>query len=160
VPFARDLAAPPAEAGRAVRAAAEGWGAELEPEGAGPRTLHLPVVAGLRRGLVSGALALEANGSGSRLVFTPSEERYWLRPASVVVLALSAVGALLAVLWPFYPDLLSVAPFGVLLALGGWFLVLTRIRNAGPEEFLQDVERAVQEGGDGEDDLEETQPPE
>jgi hypothetical protein len=32
-----------------------------------------------------------------------------------------------------------VAPFGAVLALGGWFLVISRLRTSGPEEFLEAV---------------------
>ena len=42
-------------------------------------------------------------------------------------------------LWPFYPQLIAVAPFGALLALGGWFLVVSRLRTSGPDEFLDAV---------------------
>ena len=47
----------------------------------------------------------------------------WLWTPAVVVLLLAVAGALLTVLWPFYPRLLPVAPFGAILGLsapGSW----------------------------------------
>jgi hypothetical protein len=57
-----------------------------------------------------------------------------------MILVLAVLGAALTVVWPFYPQLLPVAPFGALMALGGWFLVISRLRSSGPEEFLKTVE--------------------
>jgi hypothetical protein len=138
-----DLEVPVAEACRAARRAVEGWGAELDGE-EGAWTVHLPVIAGLRRGVVSGRLEIEPRGSGSTVSLIPGESHYSLHLASVVVLLFSGVGAVLSLLWPFRPDLLPLAPFGIVLALGGWFLVLSRLRNSGPEEFLKAVELELQ----------------
>ena len=125
----------------AARAARE-WGGELEPAGGGGLAglLRLPVVAGLRRGTVSGRLAAEAlPGGGSRLQFTAAESFYYVHTPAVAVLVISALGGLLVVGWPLYPRLLPVAPLGAVLALGGWFLVVSKLRNSGPEEFLDGV---------------------
>ena len=131
----------PPEALRAVSAAAEEWGAELEPRG-GDRggDLRLPVVAGLRRGLLSGPVAVEGLGQGSRVVFRPAAAEYHVQGAAVVVLLMAGAGALLTVVWPLFPRLLPVAPFGAVLALAGWFLVISRLRSRGPAEFLESVE--------------------
>jgi hypothetical protein len=119
----------------ALRRAADGWGAELQKEGSGLR-LYLPVVHGLRRGLIAGPVTVAADEGGSRLVFRPDESDLRVQIASVVVLLAAVGGASLTVLWPFFPRLLPLAPFGALLALGGWFLVLSRLRTSGVEEFL------------------------
>lgn len=134
-----DLTVSETRAREAVLRAAEGWGAEVE-QGAEGWTLHLPVVAGLRRGFVSGHLEILSVGDCSRLRFLLAETHFSLHLSSVVVLLISAAGGVLSMLWPFRPSLLPVAPFGVVLALGGWFLVLNRLRNAGPEEFFKAVE--------------------
>ena len=55
------------------------------------------------------------------------------------VLLLATAGGVLTVLWPFFPNLLAVAPFGAVIALGGWFLVITRLRTSGPDDFLEAV---------------------
>jgi len=137
-----DLAVRPDAALAALRRAAEDWGAELD----GDRRLHLPVVQGLKRGVVSGPLRVEATEEGARVVFQPEESRLYVQMASVFILLVAIVGALATILWPFYPQLLPVAPFGALLALGGWFLVLSRLRNSGPDEFLVMVEAQAAEG--------------
>jgi hypothetical protein len=119
----------------ALNRAAEEWGAELRKE-QGASWLHLPVVQGLKRGLVSGPVRVEPTEDGARVVFQPRESRLYVQSTAVVILLAAIAGALLTVLWPFFPRLLPVSPFGALLALGGWFLVLSRLRTSGPDEFL------------------------
>jgi hypothetical protein len=137
------LPLPPQEASSVVDEAAEAWGAELEPEGSTRRIL-LPILAGLRRGVVRGTVAVEPAGTGSRVVLREDERLDSVHAPSLMVLLLAVLGAALVVLWPFYPQLLPVAPFGALMALGGWFLVISRLRSSGPEEFLKTVEAISQ----------------
>jgi hypothetical protein len=133
-----DLEMPPDRALSALRQTAEDWGAELKPNSTGGN-LRLPVVAGIRRGLVSGPVEVQTAAGGSRLVFRPEESAYYVQMPAVMILILSALGAVFTVLWPFYPQLITVAPFGALIALGGWFLVVSRLRTSGPDEFLAAV---------------------
>ena len=141
VEHAVDLPHAPAAALRALGAAAEEWGADFAPAVAGGSDgeLRLPVVAGLRRGLLSGPVAVTPAGRGSRLVFRPMAQDYYLETSAVALLSMAAAGALLTVAWPLFPQLLPVAPLGAVLAVGGWFLVLSRLRGQGPEEFLASV---------------------
>ena len=131
----------PEQALSALRQTVEDWGAQLQPgedgsvEMTGSRLL-LPVVAGIRRGLVSGPVEVQPAEDGSRVVFRPEESVYYVQTPSVMILILSVAGAILTVLWPFYPQLMTVAPFGAIMALGGWFLVVSRLRTSGPDEFL------------------------
>lgn len=131
-----ELDVPPGTALVTIRQTAEDWGAEFTRQGEGGR-LRLPVIAGLRRGLVAGTVTVLPTEAGSRVVFRPEETLVSVHGQSVAVLLLAAAGALVTVLWPFFPELMPVAPFGILLALGGWFLVISRLRNSGPEEFLE-----------------------
>jgi hypothetical protein len=140
-----DLPVRPDAALSALRRAAEDWGAELRQE-EGASWLHLPVVHGLKRGLVSGPVRVEAAGEGTRVVFQPEESRLYVQSASVFILAVAILGALVTVLWPFFPRLLPISPFGAILALGGWFLVLSRLRTSGPDEFLVVVEAQAEAG--------------
>lgn len=133
-----DLDMPPDRALLALRQTAEDWGAELQPGGSGGK-LHLPVVAGIRRGLVSGPVEVQKAEGGSRLVFRPEASVYYVQTAAVMILILSVLGAMLTVLWPFYPKLIALAPLGAIIALGGWFLVVSRLRTSGPDEFLAAV---------------------
>lgn len=143
-----DLAGSPETALAAAGRAAEAWGAELVREGRGGRLrLRLPVVAGLRRGFLSGPLTVEATPEGSRVVFHPEESVQSVQTASVVVLLLALAGGILTVLWPFYPQLLPLSSVGAVLALGGWFLVISRLRSRGPQEFLALVAAEAAGGG-------------
>ncbi|MFY9819757.1 MAG: hypothetical protein WAM82_00140 [Thermoanaerobaculia bacterium] len=135
-PHEIELDVPPEQALSALRQTAEDWGAHLSDEGT---RLHLPVVAGIRRGLVSGPVEVQPAEGGSRVVFRPEQSVYYVQTPAVLVLALSVAGAALTVLWPFYPQLMQVAPFGAIIALGGWFLVVSRLRTSGPDEFLTAV---------------------
>ena len=134
----------PEQALSALRQTVEDWGAQLQPgedgsvEMTGSRLL-LPVVAGIRRGLVSGPVEVQPAEDGSRVVFRPEESVYYVQTPAVMILILSVAGAILTVLWPFYPQLMTVAPFGAIMALGGWFLVVSRLRTSGPDEFLTAV---------------------
>lgn len=140
-----DLPVRPDAAFSALHRAVEDWGAELRQE-QGASWLHLPVVEGLKRGLVSGPVRVEATDEGARVVFRPAESRLYVQMPSVFILLVAILGALATVLWPFFPKLLPVSPFGALLALGGWFLVLSRLRTSGPDEFLVMVEAQAEAG--------------
>jgi hypothetical protein len=135
---------PPAEALAALRRTAEDLGAELQEDGPVVK-LHLPVLAGLRRGLVSGDVEILPAAGGSRLIFRPETAVYHVQTQAVMILLFATAGGLLTVFWPFFPGLLQVAPFGALIALGGWFLVISRLRTSGPDEFLNAV--AAREDG-------------
>ena len=141
-----DLDLPPAGALSALRRTAEDWGAELQESRDGGQ-LHLPVLAGLRRGLMSGPVEVRPAEGGSRVTFRPETSVYYVQTQAVLVLLLAVAGGLLTVFWPFFPKLLSIAPFGAVVALGGWFLVISRLRTSGPDEFLEAL--AAQEDGPG-----------
>ncbi|HYL06841.1 MAG TPA: hypothetical protein VE075_12420, partial [Thermoanaerobaculia bacterium] len=82
----------PRAALRAVGSAASEWGAEFEPGGEGGQ-LHLPVVAGLRRGLLSGPVVVEAAGEGSRVAFRPATQDYYLETSVIGLLVMAGAGA-------------------------------------------------------------------
>lgn len=130
----------------AVDRAAEDWGAGWEAGASGGR-LELPVSAGLRHGRVSARVDLRdlpdlrdggsgAEGPRTEITLRPERTEYHLWTPAVVVLVVAVAGALLTVLWPFFPKLLPIAPFGAILGLSAWFLIITRLQNRGPEEFL------------------------
>lgn len=137
-----DLSRPPEAALAAVGRAAESWGAEFQrddqPDGRGGR-LRLPVIAGLRRGVMSGPLTVEEMPEGARVVFRPEESVQVVQTGAVAILLVAVAGAALTVLWPFFPNLLPLSSFGAVMALAGWFLVISRLRTSGPQEFLATV---------------------
>jgi len=67
----------------------------------------------------------------------------------------ASFGELLTLAWPFFPSLMTVAPFGAILALGGWFMVVSRLRTSGPDEFLDAVAASGDSDGDGDGDARE-----
>lgn len=118
----------------AVSQAAEAWGAEWSRQGG---RLAFPVSAGLRYGRVVARAWVEPASEGSQLVLRVEERAYQLRTQAVVVLLIAAAGALTGLLWPFFPALLPLVPLGLVLALGAWFLVISRLTINGPEDFLE-----------------------
>lgn len=133
----------------AITEAAEAWGAEWQPEEAGGR-LRLPVAAGLRRGVLSGRLTLTTS---HELVFTVEDSRLVLHGPSVAMLALAAAGGVATVVGPFFvhrfPTILAIAPLAILLAVGGWFVVVANQRLLGVDDFLEFVEELATDPGEG-----------
>ena len=84
-----------------------------------------------------GPKAGPAAARGSRSC--PKRSHYGLNASAVAILVLASLGGLLTVLWPFYPRLLAAAPLGAVIALSGWFLVVSRLRTSGPDDFLAQV---------------------
>lgn len=133
------------QARQAVAAVAEAWGADWEP---GTDRLNLAATAGLRIGWVRGRIVFEgpeghAEGDSLELRFEREEEHFVIQRSAAFFLALAALGGLYVMIWPFLasgnPGALQLVPLAALLGLGGWFLVVSRLRNAGPEEFLKAV---------------------
>ena len=120
----------------AIGRAAEDWGARWtpDPDGRGGE-LVLPALAGLRRGLLTARLTISGGAVEARTI----EEHWRLNVAAVGVLVVSAAGACVTFLWPFFPRLLPALPVAALVAVSGWFLVVHRLRTSGVEEFLATV---------------------
>lgn len=133
-----ELAAAPADALAAVAATAEEWGGLWSPEAGGGR-LVLPVLAGLRRGVVAGPLAARPIAGGTRLTLTVESVSWRLHRTAAAVLVLGALGALPVLFWPLDERLLALAPPGLVLLLVAWFLVSSRLRTAGVDSFLAAV---------------------
>jgi hypothetical protein len=123
----------------AVEEAAEAWGGQLGRQGSGGE-LVLPVQAGLRHGLLRGRFEVAPQGGGSRLALTVDEIDWQVHRPAVAMLALGAAAAAVLVLWPFLPALQALLPLALVVAVGAWFLVIARLQNRGPEEFLALVE--------------------
>ncbi|MEL7061397.1 MAG: hypothetical protein AAGN46_15345 [Acidobacteriota bacterium] len=140
------MALPPASVRRELGEEAERWGGELA-EVDGALRLTLPVIAGLRRGWVSGTLALDpspTDGGSTEIGFVVDQSDYIVDRATVVFLAFAAFGALTTLLAPFFPRLVPLLPAGIFLALGGWLFVVARLRNSGPEEFFDALRAAAE----------------
>ena len=143
----------------AVERAAEDWGAGWRADD-GDRPggrLELPVSAGLRHGRLTARVEVthaRPDEAASEVTLTAERSEYHLWTPAVVILLIAAAGALLTVLWPFFPEaLLPAAPVGAILGLSAWFLIITRLQNRGAEEFLALVVAhagATLDGDDGE----------
>jgi len=132
-----------AELPEAVAQAAEAWGAEWSADAAdrdGGR-LTLPVVFGLRRGVLVGRVDFAPEADGSRLAWRLEESHLELQRASVAVLSFSVLALLPALAWPFRPQLLALLPFAAVMGLLAWWLVISRLETSGPEEFFATVAR-------------------
>ncbi len=129
----------------ALARAAEAWGAEWNgdtarhPERPSGGQLVLPVVFGLRRGVLVGRVDFEPAGEGARLVWRLEESHLELQRASVAILAFTVVALLPALAWPFNLKLLALLPFAAVMSLLAWWLVLSRLETSGPEEFFATV---------------------
>jgi len=137
----------------AVAAEAEAWGAEWEGHAGGGR-LALPVLFGLRRGVVAGEIAVTprpadpATPESSQIAWHLLRSELHVHRPAVAILALAAAAGLGTLLWPFFPVLIKLVPAAILLSLSAWWLVVSRLRTAGPREFL-DAVRARVEGQGG-----------
>lgn len=143
-----ELDRPPAEVGAAIAELAEAWDAEWAPA-AGGGTLELPVVHGLRRGVESGEVRLLRLGEGrTRLAWTLAASRLAVDRGSVAVLSFAAVPLVVTVAWPFWPALFALVPFAAVSGLVAWWLVVSRLRSRGPEEFFAELARELAAGGE------------
>ncbi|MEM9558296.1 MAG: hypothetical protein AAGC60_28840 [Acidobacteriota bacterium] len=166
--FTARLQAAPAEALGELEETVVAWGGEFQDQPAQPGTtpsalIQLPVRAGIRYGWVAGAVRAIPDGHGAadhgtdadhakngftRLEFTVDDEEYRVDKAAFGVLLLAAAGALVTLVAPLVPHLVSLVPVGILLAVGAWFFIIARLRNSGPEELFD----LLDEMGDEEDD--------
>lgn len=125
----------------AIAHTAEDWGAEWQvDEVASARPvggrLVLPVVFGLRRGVMAGRVEFEPAGDGTLLSWRLEESHLAIQRSAVVLLGLTVVAILPALAWPFVPRLFALMPFAAVMALLAWWLVLSRLETSGPEEFF------------------------
>ena len=115
--------------------AAEVWGAGWQTEDAGG-LLTLPVVQGVRQGVVYGRIDVAPSEGGTSLSFKTEDALYKINKSALAILLLGALGGLTVVLWPLSPRILQLAPIGVVLALVAWLLVVSRLRSSGIDDFL------------------------
>lgn len=111
------------------------WGADWQPGPRGGR-LRLPIVQGLRRGILAGDLTLETDDQDSVLRFEAGDGVYSVNRSALGILVLGALGGVTLILWPLFPAMLSLAPVGAVLALVAWLMVVSRLRHSDPEDFL------------------------
>ncbi|HVS02524.1 MAG TPA: hypothetical protein VMT16_07125 [Thermoanaerobaculia bacterium] len=140
----RELPVPPEAAAAAVEAELPHWGGSWQRQGLAG-AFELPVQAGLRHGLLRGRLEAAPHPHGATVQVAVEEEIWRLHRPAAALLAAAAAAAVAGVLWPFFPWLAGLLPLALVLSLGAWFLVLTRLRHHGAEELLGAVEAATRE---------------
>ncbi len=126
---------PPERVLEAIDEAAEMWGAEWQPAGAGGNLL-LPIVRGLRHGVLQITLALEPTPEGTSLSCRIQRSTLEINRSALAILILGGLGGLTVVFWPLSPKILQLAPLGAVLAFVAWLLVVSRLRNSGAEDFF------------------------
>lgn len=131
-----DLPVAPVEAARLLGEMAEGWGAAWEPRGTSGGQLALPARAGLRQGVLEGPVHATPTAEGTRIRFDVESSRFHVQYPAFFLLLLGGLGGLLGVVAPLVPALWPLVPVGVMLALGAWFLVVSRLQQSGAEDFL------------------------
>ncbi|MGE5233130.1 MAG: hypothetical protein ACM3OB_03390 [Acidobacteriota bacterium] len=136
-----DLDVPPGAALVALGETAEAWGGEWKRQGDGG-DLVLPVLAGLRRGYLLAKVAVEekqGDRTGAHLDLTVEKAELHVHRQAVAILLIAALASVATVLWPFFPALLALAAPATVIALGAWFLIVSRLKTSGPEDFLKAV---------------------
>lgn len=134
--FLRTFDQPPERVLTAVGEAAEIWGGAWRPAPALGGQLDLPVIAGLRRGVVRASVILDGSPTATSLRLEVEESRTGLNKSALAVLCLGAMGGLTLVFWPLSPRILQLAPIGAVLAIVAWLLVVSRLRYGGVDDFL------------------------
>ena len=123
----------------ALATAAEYWNAAWEPGPAGGK-LFLPVLAGIRRGRILARVEVRSTRDTSEIRLTVEHAEYEVNRPALLFLVLGALGGLLTLILPLYPkQLIAFLPLALVLLLGAWLLVASRVRNAGPRDFLDTV---------------------
>jgi len=62
-----------------------------------------------------------------------------------MILIFGAVGGLLLVVAPLVPALFELIPAAIVLLVAAWFMVASRLRTRGPDDFLELVESMLEE---------------
>lgn len=123
----------------ALDEAAELWNAAWEASPTGGR-LHLPVLAGIRRGRVLADVEVVEDATGCTIHLRSQSTDYEVNRPALVLLVMGAVGGLVTVIVPFAPiRLLGFLPLGIVMMIGAWLLVASRLRYDDPKEFLEVV---------------------
>lgn len=114
---------------------------DVPAEAAWAGRLHLPVSAGLRHGELAGHLVATGDDGGCDLRLDVEHSHYQVHRPALMLLLTAGLGAVILLLAPilmiFWPQFLNAVPLGIILALGGWFLVVSRLRTFQADDFLK-----------------------
>ncbi len=123
----------------ALREAAELWSAAWKDEDGGG-LLHLPVLAGIRRGRILARVDATAEANGCSVELSVESADYEINRTAVLILSLGGLGGLALILWPLAPArLLGFVPLGIVFMVVAWLAVASKVRTAGVDDFLDTV---------------------
>jgi hypothetical protein len=120
---------------------AEAWGGSFDEK---KGRLELPVLAGLRHGLVIAEVEALAQRDGTKLRLKILESHYQLDRGGTFALLIAAPAALAALVLPFFPRFWPLLPPALVLTLAAWFFVVARLRTSGIEDFLGELRKAAE----------------
>jgi hypothetical protein len=142
-----EIQATPTRTLAAVDQAAEMWDAAWEAAPYGGR-LHMPALAGIRGGSILLRVEATRSDAGTDLVLKVEDSAYRINRGAALFLLVGALGGISAVFWPLFPErLLPFVPLGLVMAIGAWLLIVSRLRSAGPQDFLDTVAELAEEDG-------------
>jgi hypothetical protein len=95
---------------------------------------------------VQARIDLVSQGHETLLTLQIVGEVLKLHTSAVAVLLFAAVSALATIFWPILPALSALVPLALVLGVAAWLLVVSRLRTAGPHEFLQALEETLHPG--------------
>ncbi|MGH9456058.1 MAG: hypothetical protein ACRD2J_00260 [Thermoanaerobaculia bacterium] len=128
-----------------IAAVVESHGGEVTATGAQSVSFSLPVRQGVAAsGAIQGTVSWEESEEGGVLTIRADDEVTRPSFSHVALLVAGTIGALLWLLWPFYPALGPASWVGGALAFAAYFLTLRRTRGgivARLLEHIVDVQR-------------------
>jgi hypothetical protein len=89
--------------------------------------------------VIEGRITIERHDGASRATLDVNGSQWTVNRTAVGILLSGALGGVVLILLPFFPQLLQLMPIAVMLSLAAWFLVVSRLRSSGLEEFLADL---------------------
>lgn len=119
---------------------AEAWGGSFDEK---KGRLELPVLAGLRHGLVIAEVEALAQRGGSKVRLKILESHYQLDRGGTFALAIAAPAAVAALALPFFPRFWPLLPPALVLTLAAWLFIVARLRTSSVEDFLGELAKAA-----------------
>ena len=115
---------------------ADRWGGSFDAK---TGRLELPVLAGLRHGVLIGEVEALAHQGGAKVRLRVSSCHYALDRGSTFSLSLAAVAAFAALVLPFFRQLWPLLPPALAIAIAAWLFIIARLRTSSAEDFLADL---------------------
>ncbi|HVR43453.1 MAG TPA: hypothetical protein VMS56_08405 [Thermoanaerobaculia bacterium] len=123
-----------------IEAVIEAHGGETWSASADSIRFTLPVRQGVAvGGAIVGTIRWEPGEDGGIVTVTAGERADPPRLSHIALLVAGTIGAILWILWPFYPALGPASWVGAALAFAAWFLTLRRTRGGVVARLLAHI---------------------